>query len=256
VSEILRIENLVKTFGGVVAIDGVSLSIEKGKIIGLIGPNGSGKSTLFKVIAGIYRPDRGEVFFKGEKITGLPPHRIFRKGIVKSFQIPSLFYNMTTLENFMAPPKDQIGERAARALFRRAWTGQEISLAKKAVNLLRFLQLADQGRSQAKGLSGGQMKLCEIGRGLMGEPTLMLLDEPTAGVAPNLAREILEMIERLRRELGVTFFIIEHRLEIFLEYVDYVHVMHLGKVVYSGSPHEVTEAQLVQEVYLGRELLG
>jgi len=250
-SEILRVEHLKKQFGGIVAVDDVSFSIQERKIIGLIGPNGSGKSTLFNIIAGIYPPDSGEVYFKGERITSLPPHEIFKRGIVKSFQIPSLFYTMTVFENFMIPPREQIGEKLINAPFQFRWAAQEMKFANDAINLLKFLKLNNLSSDSATNLSGGQMKLCEIGRGVMGSPSLMLLDEPAAGVAPYLAKEIFGMILNLRDDKGITFFIIEHRLEIFLEYVDYIYVMNLGKIVFEGPPKEVIESPLVKEIYLG-----
>ncbi|MEM2057122.1 MAG: ABC transporter ATP-binding protein [Thermoproteota archaeon] len=251
-TEILRVCNIKKRFGGIVAVNDVSLSIKQGNMVGLIGPNGSGKSTLFNVIAGVYPPDEGEVFLKNERITGLPAYEIFKRGLVKTSQIPGLFSNMTVLENFMTPPKNQIGERLFKAFLHSAWSTQEKSLAKEAAVLLDFLKILEQGGNLAKNLSGGQMKLCEIGRGLMGKPTIMLLDEPTAGVAPHLATEILNMLKKIRNEFNVTFFIIEHRLEIFLQYIDYLYVMHLGKIVFEGKPDEVLSSPLVQEIYLGR----
>lgn len=249
--KMLELVALKRNFGGIKAVDSVSLSIEEGSVVGLIGPNGSGKTTLFNVIAGILKPDSGEIRFRGEKIDRLSPSERFQKGLVKSFQIPSLFQNMTVLENLMVPPKKQIGEKGWNAPFHKRWETQEVQFAKHAKDTIDFLQLHKVHQNPSRNLSGGQMKLCEIGRAIMGEPTLMLLDEPTAGVAPHLAHEILGRIIKLRERGKMTFFIIEHRLEIFLDYVDYVFAMHLGKVIAEGKPREVVENSLLQEVYLG-----
>jgi branched-chain amino acid transport system ATP-binding protein len=249
--KILELVDMKKQFGGVKAVDGVSLAISEGTIVGLIGPNGSGKSTLFNVISGMYRPDSGHIYFKGERIDGLSLYEIFRKGLVKSFQLPSLFLNMTIIENMLIPPKNQDGEKAIVAPFQRKWQAQELALAQQVKDLTSFLQLRGVCSNLSRDLSGGQQKLCEIGRAMMGEPTLMLLDEPTAGVAPNLAEEILQRIVSIRKSGKATFFIIEHRLELFLDYVDYVYVLHLGKVIAAGKPEEVVADRQVQEAYLG-----
>ncbi len=253
VNELLRLIEVKKSFGGVVAVDGVSLSIGQGKVVGLIGPNGSGKSTLFNIISGLLRPDHGRIIFKGENISGLSPHRIFKLGLAKSFQIPNLFRTLTPLENFMVPPKNQLGENPLRAPLHNEWEEEERRNAKKAVELLKFLNLFDRGLAQSGDLSGGQMKLCEIGRGLMGTPTLILLDEPAAGVAPALAKEIMDMILKLREELGTSFFIIEHRLDVFLDKLDLVYVMHLGRVIFEGQQSDLATSEIVKEVYLGRD---
>lgn len=252
-NEVLRLEQVKKRFGGLVAIDDVNLSISEGQVVGLIGPNGSGKSTLFNIISGLLRPDGGEVFFRGQNIIGLPPHEIFKLGVVKSFQIPNLFQTLTPLDNLMIPPKNQSGENPLMAPFHKLWNEEESRHAEKAVALLKLLNLYDRGLARAADLSGGQMKLCEIGRGLMGTPRLMLLDEPAAGVAPILAGEILDMIRGLSRESGISFFIIEHRLDIFLDRIDFVYVMHQGKIIYQGLPSDLTTSALVKEVYLGSE---
>jgi branched-chain amino acid transport system ATP-binding protein len=253
--KILEVQDVRKTFGGVRAIDGVSLTIDEAGIVGLIGPNGSGKSTLFNLISGVYRPDAGQINFRGERIDGLPPDRIFMKGLVKSFQIPALFSNMTVLENVLVPPKNQVGERLVYAPIHSKWADQEVKFARDARALLEFIQLERVMSNLSQNLSGGQMKLCEIARAMTGTPRLMLLDEPTAGVAPNLAEEILEYIAKLRDVQKITFFIIEHRLEVFLKFVDHVYVMHLGRIISQGKPEEVVKDPLVQEAYLGADLL-
>jgi branched-chain amino acid transport system ATP-binding protein len=253
-NEILKVINVVKSFGGLKAVDGVSLTINKGELVGLIGPNGSGKTTLFNVVSGLYKPDEGEIYFLGERIDGLPSHKIFEKGLVRSFQNPRLFLGMSCLENMLIAPKNQIGEKARYAPFHRVWAPQELEYGEEAFELMRFLNLNQASKYLSSEISGGQMKLLELGRGLIAKPKLLLLDEPTAGVAPKLAREIFEKIIELKKSYDVTFFIIEHRLEMLFDYVEHVFVMHNGKIIASGSKEDVVNNPLVRKVYLGGEV--
>ena len=250
-SDLLVVQDVSKRFESLLAVDRVSLSIPEGWIVGLIGPNGSGKSTLLNVISGVLPADGGRVLFDGREITGRPADEIFRLGVVRSFQDPSLFFRMTVLDNMLLPIKGQRGESPLRALFRRLWRGQELTLAREATAVLEQLDLRGQYATLAAELSGGQMKLLELGRSLMGDPRLLLLDEPTAGVAPKLAYAIFEQIERLRRTRGLTFLIVEHRLEILFHFVDFVYVMHLGRVVAQGTPGEISANAQVREIYFG-----
>ena len=250
-SEILRLENVVKCFESLRAVDGVSLSIKEGTVTGLIGPNGSGKSTLFNVIAGLDRADEGKIWFNGIRIDNLPPHKIFALGLVKSFQDPRLFLGMTVLDNMLVPPKGQKGESPVIAPLHSKWRDQEIRLAKKSSELLDKLLLRGLHKTLSAEISGGQMKLLEMGRTLMAEPKMLLLDEPTSGVAPKLARDIFERLLKLREEFNLTLFIIEHRLEVLFDYVEYVYVMHRGQVIAEGKPEEILENKVVAEVYLG-----
>lgn len=247
----LELQNVSKRFENLLAVDDVSLTVPKGHIVGLIGPNGSGKSTLLNVISGVLRPDAGHIFFNGQEITGRPANEIFQLGLVRSYQDPSLFFRMTVLDNTLLPAKHQRGEDPARAPFHAAWADQEATLAKIAAATLSQLELDPHYTVLASDLSGGQMKLLELGRSLMGEPTLLLLDEPTAGVAPRLAYTIFEQIERLRRTLSLTFLIVEHRLEILFDFVDTVYVMHLGRLVAHGTPAEISTNTQVREIYFG-----
>jgi branched-chain amino acid transport system ATP-binding protein len=249
--EILRLENVKKHFGGIRAVDGVSVQVDEGSLVGLIGPNGSGKTTLFNVISGVYKPDAGVIYFRDERIDGLDPHKIFLKGVVRSFQNPRLFLGMTVLENTMLPPPGQLGERVFNAPFGWRWRKQETSLARAALETMDKHQLSNVRLHWSTDVSGGQMKLLEVCRAMMGEPKLLLLDEPTAGVAPKLTRDIFDTIVRLRNELGLTFFIIEHRLEVLFDYVERVLVMHQGKIISDGTPDEVVNDQRVIDAYLG-----
>lgn len=248
---ILNTDNLVKRFGGLTAVDNVTLDVEEESIVGLIGPNGSGKTTLFNVLAGVYRPDAGRVFFRRERIDGLQPHQVYVRGLVRTFQIPKTVQKMTVLDNVMLAVKNP-GECLLTALFRRRkWKEFERRLEEKALEVLRFLDLEKHAYTPASELSGGQMKLLEIARALISEPKMMLLDEPTAGVNPVLAYTIFDRVKELRKRLGITFFIIEHRIELLMKYVDTVYVMHQGKLIAEGEPREVMNDPDVVKVYLG-----
>jgi branched-chain amino acid transport system ATP-binding protein len=247
----LTLENVSKHFDLLKAVDNVSLNVPEGQIVGLIGPNGSGKSTLLNVVSGNLEADRGRVFFDGGEITGETPDAIFERGLVRSFQDPSLFFRMTVLDNGLLPVKDQRGEQAMIAPFHRLWRTQEEGNAIRVEAVLDELQLRGQYERMASELSGGQMKLLELGRSLMGSPKMLLLDEPTAGVAPTLAYRIFEEIERLRREEGITFLIVEHRLEILFDFADSIYVMHFGNVIAQGTPDEIAGNAEVREIYFG-----
>lgn len=247
----LELQEVCKSFGGLLAVASASLRVEKGQIAGLIGPNGSGKSTLLSTVAGQQRPDGGRILLEGEEIGGLPPEQIFARGVARSYQDPSLFFRMGVLDNALLPPKGQAGERPTAAPWRRRWWPQERQLAERAAGVLGDLKLLPRRDAPASDLSGGQMKLLELGRTVMGEPRLMLLDEPTAGVAPALAYAIFEEIERLRRTQGMTFLIVEHRLEILFDFVDWIYVMHMGQVIAAGKPDRIAADPLVREVYFG-----
>jgi len=247
----LRLEDVRKHFGGVHAVDGVTADIREGELVGLIGPNGSGKTTLFNVISGVLKPEGGAILFQGERIDALEPNEIFARGVVRCFQNPRLFRGMTVLENALVPPRGQIGEKARHAAFPSRWTDQELRLAARALQTLAAQQLAGVRSHWSGEISGGQMKLLEVSRALMGEPRLLLLDEPTAGVAPKLAGEIFEGIVRLQKDLGLTFVVIEHRLEVLFDYVERVLVMHQGKILFSGHPDEAVKNPNVVDAYLG-----
>jgi branched-chain amino acid transport system ATP-binding protein len=248
---LLRTRDLVKSFGGLNAVDHVSIEVDEGGLIGIVGPNGSGKTTLFNLISGVLRPTSGEIYFKGERIDGLAPYEIFHRGIVRSYQIPRLFYGMTVRENSLVSPRNQIGESVVKAPMYASWFRQESELTAKSLELLKMLQVDHLFNEPAANLSGGQQKLLEIGRALMGEPSILLLDEPTAGVTPKLAIEIFERIMDIRKRFHLTFIVIEHRLEILLDYAEYVYVMDKGKVIYAGSPSGVSKDPRVIDAYLG-----
>jgi branched-chain amino acid transport system ATP-binding protein len=250
-SPILELKGIRKKFGGVNAVDGVSLDIRQGGVYGLIGPNGSGKSTLFNLVSGLLQPDAGEIRFEGRRIDGLPIRKIFELGISRSFQIPRLFFGMTVFDNLMCAPKGQTGESPISALRSEKWHVQEQVFARSMQALLDELEISGAYLNPASEISGGQMKLLQLAIALATEPKLLLLDEPTAGVAPRIAQDIFLAIEEQRRRTGTTFFIIEHRLDILLEKVDHVFVMHQGKLISEGRPEQVTQDKRVIEAYLG-----
>jgi len=249
--EVLRVSDIHKSFGKLQAVDGVSFSLAAEKITILIGPNGSGKTTLVNVISGYYKPDEGEVFYKRTNITGWPPHRIYRAGIARTFQIPSLFVKLSVLENVLAAERANPGESFLKAPFPSLWDRQEAESTERAVRILDLLGLSEVWNQQASTLSGGQMKLLEMGRALMSGAKVLLLDEPISGVNPTLAHEIFGALVRSREEMGVTFLIIEHRLDIALGYVDHAIAMAFGKVIASGSSEDVISDPGVVEAYLG-----
>ncbi len=249
--EVLRVSDVRKSFGRLQAIDGVSFSLAPEKITILIGPNGSGKTTLVNVISGYYKPDEGDVFYRGTKITGWPPHRIYHAGIARTFQIPSLFLKLNVLENVLAAERVNPGESFLRAPFRGMWMKPEENSTEKAARILDLLGLSGLWNKQASTLSGGQMKLLEMGRALMSGAKVLLLDEPISGVNPTLAHEIFAALVRSREEMGVTFLIIEHRLDIALGYVDHAIAMAFGKIIASGTSEEVISDPGVIEAYLG-----
>ncbi|MFS8583172.1 MAG: ABC transporter ATP-binding protein [Limnochordales bacterium] len=248
---LLEVRGLHKDFGGATAVAGVDLELQAGEFVGLIGPNGSGKSTLFNLISGVLKPTRGEVYFDGRRIDGLAPDRIFHLGLVRNFQVPRLFRNMTTLENALLPPEGQLGEHPWHALFPKRWRQQELELARKAQSVLQTFHLEHAALQGTGELSGGQMKLLEAARALMGQAKLLLFDEPAAGVAPALAHSVFDHLRRMQQEAGMTLFVIEHRLDVLFEYVDYVIVMDRGRVIARGRPAEVAKAPRVIEAYFG-----
>lgn len=251
-SPILSIRDIGLNFGGITAVDGCSFDLAEGSITGLIGPNGAGKSTLFNIIAGVFRPTRGQVLLDGQDVTGLPPHRLFSLGLVRTFQTPHEFARMTVLENLMLVPQGQLGEDVLMAWLR--WgevRKQERQVREKAEWVLSFLQLDRLKNEFAGNLSGGQKKLLELGRTMMAEPRVVLLDEPGAGVNRTLLSKLREHIRSLNRDYGYTFCIIEHDMDLIASLCDPVVVMVEGRVLARGTMEEIRRDQRVLEAYLG-----
>jgi branched-chain amino acid transport system ATP-binding protein len=248
----LEIQKLEKSFGGLTAVDGCSLNVEQGSITGLIGPNGAGKTTLFNLITGHYKPDKGKITFQGQAIEGLAPHQIFKKKMYRTFQITREFSQMSVLENLMIMPEYQIGEKIWNTWFRLSNVRkQEKAIVEKALEVLEFVELIDLKNEYAGSLSGGQKKLLEIARSMMAEPQMVLLDEPGAGVNPTLMKKLIANIETLREEKGITFFLIEHDMDLVMNLCDPVIVMSEGKKLAEGTADEIRSNEEVLEAYLG-----
>jgi len=252
----LRVEGLVKRFGGVTAVDGASFEVESGSLTGLIGPNGAGKSTAFNCITGVHEPTAGKVYFEGEDITGLRPHQIARKGLVRTFQIARELSEMTVLENLMLAPQGQLGESAIRAVtpgLRGAVVAEETELRERAWETLEFFEIDHLAHEHAGNLSGGQRKLLEMARALMTDPEMVLLDEPLAGVNPTLQEKLLDRIHDLRAD-GYTFLLVEHDMDVIMDNCERVIVMHQGSVLAEGTGDEIRNDERVIEAYLGEDL--
>ena len=247
---VLSVKNLTKRFGEFKAVDDLSMDIEKGKITLLIGPNGSGKTTLLNCISGLYDFDEGEVFFHGENVTGAKTHELVEKGLVRTFQISSPFTRLTVLENLLVSYGKNSGESFVWSPFSKKWIDQEKDAIEKAYNVLELLEITDLAEDPAYTLSGGQLKLLEIGRALMTDAKMILADEPAGSVSVPLAQKIFSHIHDLNRKHGLDFLLIEHRLDIASKFVDYVYAMDRGGVMAHGGPKEVFENIKVIESYL------
>ncbi len=249
------VENLSKHFGGIRAVNNVSLSIAPGSITGLIGPNGAGKTTLFNVIAGLHAPTSGRVLLDGVDITGLPPHDLFAKGMLRTFQIAHEFSTLTVRENLMLVPGNQSGERLVDAWLRPARVrAEEAELRRKADEVIEFLEISQVADELAGNLSGGQKKLLELGRTMMVDAKIVFLDEVGAGVNRTLLRTIGDAILRLNRERGYTFCMIEHDMDFISRLCDPVIVMAEGGVLATGTAADVRANEEVIEAYLGTGL--
>ena len=250
---ILQIDNLGKNFGGLAAVSNCSIKIKKGSITGVIGPNGSGKTTLFNLIAGNLKPSKGNVLFCGENITGIPSYELFSKGLLRTFQIAHEFTNLTVLENLMMVPGNQSGENLVNALLKPGLIKKEEEQVKrKAFEVIEFLNLKHLANELAGNLSGGQKKLLELGRTMMVDAKLVLLDEVGAGVNRTLLKDIGTAILRLNKEQGYTFCMIEHDMDFISRLCDPVIVMAEGSILFEGTSDEVKKNEKVIESYLGR----
>ncbi|WP_185804284.1 ABC transporter ATP-binding protein [Pontivivens nitratireducens] len=251
----IRVEDLHMHFGGIRAVDGASIEIEEGSITGLIGPNGAGKTTLFNVVAGHYTPTSGRVFLDGEDITGLPPHALFHRGLLRTFQIAHEFSTLTVRDNLMMVPPAQKGERLLDAWFRPGEVrAQERAIREKAEDVIDFLEISHVADELAGNVSGGQKKLLELGRTMMVDAKIVFLDEVGAGVNRTLLHTIGDAIQRLNRERGYTFCMIEHDMDFISRLCDPVIVMAEGRVLAKGDVASVKADERVIEAYLGTGL--
>jgi ABC-type branched-subunit amino acid transport system ATPase component len=251
-SPLLEVEEVARIFGAVRAVDGATFTVDGHSITGLIGPNGAGKSTLFATIAGSMRPSSGRIVFGGTRIDRWPAHRVARAGLVRTYQAARVLTRMSVLENLLLATRAHPGERLTGLLFRlRAARAHERWTLERAQELLSLVGLESQADDYAGTLSGGQRKLLDLARVLMLEPSLVLLDEPMAGVAPILRLQLLEHILALRRDRGLTFLIVEHDLDFVMQAADRVVVMNQGRVLTVATPEEVRANEQVVDAYLG-----
>ncbi len=249
--DMLEVRAVSKHFGGMTAVDDVTLSIARGSIAGLIGPNGAGKSTLFNVVAGVLKPSSGEIVLQGNRIEAEPAHRRLHRGLGRTFQIPRPFPGMTVVENVLTAARYQTGERLfSNLLPGRRIGAQERNNLDQAMTLLEFVTLDKHAQAPARELSGGQRKLLELARVLMADPEIILLDEPAAGVNPSLIEVIIERIAQINQR-GVTFLIIEHNMALVARLCREVFVMAQGRLICQGTPSDVVRDRQVIEAYLG-----
>ena len=250
---IVKVENLNKSFGGLKAINNCSIEIKENSITGIIGPNGSGKSTLFNLITGNLKPDQGSVFYNGLEITGKEPYELFKLGILRTFQIAHEFSNLTVIENLMMVPGNQLGENLITSIFsREKFKRQENEIKERAFEVLKFLKIDHLINEKAGNLSGGQKKLLELARTMMVDAKIVLLDEVGAGVNKSLLKEISDSILKLNEERNYTFCIIEHDIDFITKLCDPVIVLAEGKVLFQGTAKEVKDNNEVIDSYLGK----
>ncbi len=249
---VIDVRNVSKSFGGLKAVNQCSLQVARGSITGLIGPNGAGKSTLFNLVAGNIAPDSGQIIFDGQDVTGLKPHQLFHRGMLRTFQIAHEFSNMTALENLMVVPPGQPGESLVTTWFApgRVKAGER-AVRQKALDVIDFLKLGHVKNELAGNLSGGQKKLLELGRTMMVDAKVVLLDEVAAGVNRTLLQDLAANIERMNRELGYTFFVIEHDMDLIGRLCDPVIVMAQGEKIAEGPMSEIRANPAIVEAYFG-----
>ncbi|WP_436910796.1 ABC transporter ATP-binding protein [Halosimplex marinum] len=252
----LVVEDLTKRFGGIDAVDEASFSVERGSLTGLIGPNGAGKSTTFNLVTGVHDPDGGRVTFEGRDITGYRTAEIAEEGLVRTFQIARELEEMTVLENLMLAPRGQSGEKLVNAVapgLRGRVREEERELREEVWETLELFEIDHLAEEYAGNLSGGQRKLLELARALMVDPSMLLLDEPFAGVNPTLEEKLLDRVHELREE-GLTFLLVEHDMDLIMEHCEHVIVMHQGRVLAEGAPAEIRSNERVVDAYLGDEI--
>jgi branched-chain amino acid transport system ATP-binding protein len=251
---LLQTTNVVKRFGGLTAVNKINFSLEKGQIASIIGPNGAGKTTFFNTLFGIYRPEEGTIDFNGATLIGLRPDQIAERGIARTFQNIRLFGSMTVIENIIVGMHTQLKQRGTDALFRtKNFYREEDEAEKRAESIMEYVGLKNVGNELARNLPYGGQRRIEIGRALASNPTLLLLDEPTAGMNPNETEEAIKLFRRIRDDRGVTVLMIEHDMRVVMNISERISVMDYGEKIAEGTPAEIRSNQRVIEAYLGRE---
>jgi branched-chain amino acid transport system ATP-binding protein len=242
---ILKVDELTKSFGGLMAVAHISFSIQEGERSALIGPNGAGKTTLFNLLTGQLRPDGGRVYFQGEEVTGLPPHQICRKGISRSFQRVNIFPMLSVFENV------QVAVLAAQRRTRKLFSAARKMAREETQMILESIDLGGEGAAISGTLSHGNQKRLELGIALAGNPRLLLLDEPTQGMSPEETTRAMALIDRVTRARGITLVFIEHDIGAVFAIADMIRVLHMGSIIAEGEPQEIRENDEVQRIYLG-----
>ncbi|MEK6752062.1 MAG: ABC transporter ATP-binding protein [Chloroflexota bacterium] len=251
---LLQTTNVVKRFGGLVAVNKMTFSVDEGHIVSIIGPNGAGKTTFFNSLTGIYRPEEGEIMFKDHSLIGLRPDQVSARGISRTFQNIRLFGSMSVIENILVGMHIRLKQNALDALFRsKKFHAEEKEAEQKASDLMEYVGLKNVGNELARNLPYGGQRRIEIARALAAKPTLLLLDEPTAGMNPNETEDAIKLFRRIRDEKGITILLIEHDMRVVMGISEHITVMDYGEKIAEGSPQEIRKDQRVIEAYLGRE---
>ncbi len=251
---LLETTNVVKRFGGLVAVNKMTFSVDEGRIVSIIGPNGAGKTTFFNSLTGIYKPEEGQILFKGQPLIGLRPDQVSARGLSRTFQNIRLFGSMTVIENILVGMHNQLKQNAFDTLFRsKKFHAEEKEAEQKASDLMEYVGLKNVGNELARNLPYGGQRRIEIARALAANPTMLLLDEPTAGMNPNETEDAIKLFRRIRDEKGVTILLIEHDMRVVMGISEHISVMDYGEKIAEGSPKDIRKNQRVIEAYLGRD---